>query len=107
MYKRTVISILVLYQANNMFTIHKFTPKLNLKGNRKPRPKWFTGELKKLTRLKNTLWYKLLSASVANKPAINAEYKSTCKSIKKLIKTTIHSFELDLAIKSKKNRKLL
>ena len=51
--------------------------------------------------------YKLVSTSIPKKTEINAQYKLLCKNIKNQIRTSIYKYELDLAIKSKNNRRLL
>ncbi len=88
--------------------IDRFTPTIQvIPGQRPSKPKWMNRELVKLAHLKNSLWYKHLSASSPTKEQLLVMYKETCKQLNKRKSIIIKDFELDLALKSKTNTKAL
>ena len=74
------------------------------------KPKWLNAEVKKGIKLKHELWYKMKSkgkCQTLNKTELLTDYKRTCKILKKNIKNSIVKIEIELAVSSKNNPKIL
>ena len=77
------------------------------KNNSKPRPKWFTNDLKKEISLKFKL-FAILRASSAKTRNINAKsFNKQCRIVKKLVKQARIKHEMELAANSKSNPKMI
>ncbi|RNA13660.1 RNA-directed DNA polymerase from mobile element jockey-like, partial [Brachionus plicatilis] len=104
------------YPANNdveqMYTkfreifqskMNEFIPKVKSKIN--PKPRWFTGDLKKALREKYSSWFKYKSSK--NKPILKQQFVEKAKSVKILIRKLVANYELELIKKCKTDPKLI
>ena len=72
----------------------------------KPKPKWFSNDLERLSKEKNRLWFKCKYSNFRNKKLVT-KYNKVEKSLSNKIKTEVRSFERNLASQAKKNPKLI
>jgi len=83
----------------------KFVPMRKAKNLRSPL--WINKDLKKLIRLKHSLWYKSKSmsskADMSCKTVLRNRYEEVSKSLKKEIRKSVSEFESKLAKSSVKN----
>ena len=73
----------------------------------KQKPKWLNKSIKMASKLKHKLFSELRASSAANKPTKRKEFNLACRSIKKLVYKAIIVYEGSIALKGKKNPKLL
>ncbi|XP_065679099.1 uncharacterized protein LOC101234374 [Hydra vulgaris] len=82
-----------------------YVPVTNLKWIRR-RSEWMNDDIKNKIKAKNKLWFRCRANGYKNLKLVN-EYKACNIQLKKLIYKARCEFELDLAIKSKHNPKIL
>jgi len=82
-----------------------YVPVTNSKWIRR-KSEWMNADIKNKIKAKNKLWFRCRAGGYKNLQLVN-EYKACSSQLKKLIYQTRREFELDLAIKSKRNPKIL